>query len=98
MFSWLIGTKPLPIPIPTPIPIPIPLPLLECAYAGDLEGVKAALERGESTHKKNEAGRDVLNVAVASGYTTKAEFLLHLPNIDVNSCDKLGLTAMHHAV
>ena len=51
-----------------------------------------------NTNKKNDAGRDALSIAVAIGLTTMAEFLLQLPHTDVNSCDNLGLTALHHAV
>ena len=60
---------------------------------GDLEGVRASLQKGTEVNKKDEYGRTGLIVALMNNHNPLVEFLLKIPNIDVNQKDDLGWCA-----
>ena len=71
--------------------------LVDLCEDGDLEGVKAALQRGADVNTKNEEGLTGLMWAVWKNHNSLVELLLKTPNIDVNQNDTLGWCALHWA-
>jgi len=68
-----------------------------CKY-GVLEGVKAALQRGDDVNTKDEYGQTGLMKAVIyTQYNSVVDLLLNTPNIDVNQKDNKGRCALHLA-
>ena len=65
---------------------------------GDLEGVKAALERGANVNTTYGNGWTGLIWAVRNKHNSVVELLLKTPNIDVNQKDKWGFCALREAV
>ena len=73
---------------------------------GNLEGVKAALERGADVNATDENGQTGLMLALRnrnrhysrSSHDSVVELLLKTPNIDVNQKDKRGFCALREAV
>ena len=65
---------------------------------GDLEGVKAALERGADVNATDENGQTGLMLALRNNHNSEVELLLKSPNIDVNQRDIWGSCALHLAV
>ena len=80
--------------------------LVELCRFGDLEGVKAALQRGIDVNTKGEYGAygeyglqwTGLMWAVSENHNSVVELLLKTPNIDVNLKDGEGCCALHLAV
>ena len=72
--------------------------LIEFCKKGDLEGVKAALQRGEDVNTKDDAGRTGLMWAVIYNHNSVVDLLLSTPNIDVNQKNNYGKCALHWAV
>ena len=71
--------------------------LIEFCKEGDLEGVKAALQRGDDVNK-NEYGWTALMWAVFYNHNSVVALLLRSsPKIDVNQQDKQGKCALHYA-
>ena len=68
--------------------------LIEFCKKGDLEGVKAALQRGEDVNTKDDAGRTGLMWAVIYNHNSVVALLLNTPNIDVNQKDNQGKCAL----
>ena len=58
--------------------------LVELCKKGDLEEVKAALQRGVDVNTKDEDGWTGLILAVKNNHNSVAALLLKTPNIDVN--------------
>ena len=79
---------------------------VEMCHHGDLEGVKAALQRGvdvNTTGEYNEYSEYDLQWtglmwAVAENHSSVVELLLQTPNIDINWKDDQGCCALHLAV
>ena len=80
--------------------------LVQLCRHGDLEGVKAALQRGIDVNTKGEYGAygeyglqwTGLMWAVTENHNSVVELLLKTPNIDVNQKDDEGCCALHLAV
>ena len=70
-------------------------PLWRLCRAGDLDGVREALGRGENVNVRNNKGSTGLMLAVWRGHSEIVEKLLLLPDIDVNIQDREGNTALH---
>ena len=66
--------------------------------AGDLEGVKAALQRGADVNTKSDYGLTGLMQAVRHNCNSVVALLLKTPNIDVNQRDDYRRCALHWAV
>merc|ERR1712218_50299 len=66
--------------------------------AGDLEGVKAALQRGADVNTKSDYGLTGLMHAVRHNCNSVVALLLKTPNIDVNQRDDYRRCALHRAV
>ena len=64
---------------------------------GDLEGVRAALQKGTDVNAKDKHGQTGLMVALSSNHNSVVELLLKSPNIDVNQKDNWGSCALHLA-
>ena len=71
--------------------------LVELCEDGDLEGVKAALKRGDDVNTKDESGQTGLIWAVRKNHISVVDLLLNTPNIDVNQRDNQGKCALHFA-
>ena len=72
--------------------------LVKLCEDGDLEEVKAALQRGVDVNTKDEDGETGLMVAVENNHNSVVELLLKTPNIDVNLKSDWGNCALYHAV
>merc|ERR1711953_510545 len=72
--------------------------LIQSCKDGDLEGVKAALQRGDDVNTKDEDGWTGLMFAVSRNHNSVAALLLKKPNIDVNLKSESGFCALHCAV
>merc|ERR1711936_1153850 len=66
--------------------------------AGDLEGVRAALQRGANVNTKSDYGLTGLMHAVRHNCNSVVALLLKIPNIDVNQRDDYRRCALHWAV
>merc|ERR1711936_1118591 len=66
--------------------------------AGDLEGVRAALQRGANVNTKSDYGLTGLMHAVRHNCISVVALLLKTPNIDVNQRDDYRRCALHWAV
>jgi len=71
--------------------------LMQSCINGDLEGVKAALQRGNDVNSKDERGMTGLMNAVIHDENSVVAFLLNTPNIDVNQKDDEDKCALHKA-
>jgi len=71
--------------------------LIQSCINGDLEGVKAALQRGNDVNSKDERGMTGLMNAVIHDHNSVVAFLLNTPNIDVNQKDDEDKCALHKA-
>ena len=71
--------------------------LIQFCKDGDLERVKAALQRGEDVNTKGEYGSTGLIQAVSRKHNSVVALLLNTPNIDVNQKDNEGRCALHWA-
>ena len=102
VFSRVLETHPAPQPASTPLDTANFLEkmegfsLREMCETGDLEGVGAALGRGEDVNQRKE-NRTVLMDAAYDGQESVVEFLLQRPGLDVNLTDSDGDTALHDA-
>merc|ERR1711953_494434 len=67
-------------------------------HAGDLEGVKASLQRGTDVNTKSDYGLTGLMHAVRHNCNSVVALLLKTPNIDVNQRDDYRRCALHWAV
>ena len=72
--------------------------LVELCDEGDLEGVKAALKRGDDVNTKGDYGNTGLMGAVIYNHNSVVDLLLSTPNIDVNLKDNIGGTGLMYAV
>ena len=72
--------------------------LIKLCKEGDLEGVKAALQRGADVNTRDNKGQSALHGAVRSSCIDALELLLSHTNINVNIVDNDGESAVHHAV
>ena len=72
--------------------------LIKLCKEGDLEGVKAALQRGADVNTRDNKGQSALHGAVRSSCIDALELLLSHTNIDVNIVGNDGESAVHHAV
>ena len=73
--------------------------LIELCRCGDLEGVKAALQRGANVNGKDEDGLTGLMWAVRNNHNSVVALLLNTPNIDVNlRINRRGWCALREAV
>ena len=72
--------------------------LEESCRKGDLEGVKASLQRGNDVNTKYEDGWTGLTWAVYNNHNSVVELLLKTPTIDVNQKDDAGECALYWAV
>ena len=68
--------------------------LLEMCRAGDTEGVRRTLSRGEDF---KEVGGEAVTVAASRGHVDTVAVLLEVGRIDVNATNKWGETALHRA-
>ena len=68
--------------------------LLEMCRAGDTEGVRRTLSRGEDF---KEVGGEAVTVAADRGHVDTVAVLLEVGRIDVNATNKWGETALHRA-
>ena len=68
-------------------------------YLGDVEGVRAALARGEDDPNTidGEWRRSCLMEAAGRGHTGVVELLLAHPGIDINAVNSGNMTALHGA-
>ena len=64
--------------------------LIKLCKEGDLEGVKAALQRGADVNTRDNNGQSALHGAVRSSGIDALELLLSHTNIDVNIVDNKG--------
>ena len=69
--------------------------LIQFCEKGDLEGVKAALQRGEDVNSKDDFGWTGL--MGGRNHISVVALLLSTPNIDVNLKDNEGWSALHFA-
>ena len=65
--------------------------LVDLCKDGDLEGVKAALQRGADVNTKDGDGFTGLIRAVRNNHNSVVELLLKTPNIDVNLKDRRAM-------
>ena len=72
--------------------------LIELCKEGDLEGVKAALQKGADVNSRDEDGNTGLMGAVWNGHNSVVELLLKTPKNDVNQTNTWGYYALHHAI
>ena len=72
--------------------------LIKLCKEGDLEGVKAALQRGADVNTRDNKGQSALHGAVRSSCIDALGLLLSHTNIDVNIVGNDGESAVHHAV
>merc|ERR1711953_1447905 len=72
--------------------------LIQSCKDGDLEGVKAALQRGDDVNTKDECGITGFMWAVERNHNSVVALLLKTPNIDVNVKSESGFCALHCAV
>jgi len=72
--------------------------LVEFCEEGDLEGVRAALERGVDVNARGKKCWTGLMEAVFNKHNSVVELLLKTPNIDVNFENNRGRCALHLAV
>ena len=72
--------------------------LIKLCKEGDLEGVKAALQRGADVNTRDNKGQSALHGAVRSSCIDALELLLSHTNIDVNIVGNDGESVVHHAV
>ena len=73
--------------------------LVELCKRGNLEGVKAALQRGADVNTRNEYGWTGLMLAVYYNHNSVVDLLLRTPNIDVNlRSEKEGNCALELAL
>ena len=73
-------------------------PLLFASRSGHLDIVKMLVEAGAGVCVTNKNGLTCLILASARGHTETVRYLVGLKELDVNSADKSGHTALHHAV
>ena len=71
--------------------------LIDLCLEGDLEGVRAALERGADVNQKDGWGI-ALHLAVTCKNIEVLKLLLNVPNIDVNIVGDCGVSALHKAL
>ena len=72
------------------------VPLVGLCINGDLEGVKAALARGEDVNTGTE-GNTGLMAAIIKGHNSVVKVLLNQPSLDINRSNIQGFTAVHLA-
>ena len=72
--------------------------LVKMCSEGDLEGVKAALQRGVDVNTMGEGGDTGLIRTVRRNHISVVELLLKAPNIDVNQKNDRGNSALHVAM
>ncbi|MEI7431953.1 MAG: ankyrin repeat domain-containing protein [Betaproteobacteria bacterium] len=72
-------------------------PLAKAAIEGDLDEIKALLERGADINAKDPLGRTPLHMAAFYGRTKTSEFLI-AKGAEINAKDRVGMTALHVAV
>ena len=75
-------------------------PFLELCASGDLEGVRAAVARGQDVNANGGDGRNMtgLMVLLLCGHNSLVELLLQQPSLDMNLSDRHGDTALHYGV
>ena len=64
---------------------------------GDLEGVKAALARGQDVNGREKFKTTGLMSAIVGEHDSVVQLLLSQPSLDINSSDSYGDTALHCA-
>ena len=86
------------LPPSSPSPSAGAMGLVYLCDRGDLEGVRAALGRGEGVNSVDWRGRTGLMAAVNNKHNSLVQFLLQQPGIDMNCRDRGGRTALHYSV
>merc|ERR1711971_841227 len=71
--------------------------MVALCYKGNLEGVRAALQRGVDVNEKDKDGWTGLMGALHYNHNSVVALLLNTPNIDVNWKSDLTTYAMHNA-
>ena len=72
-------------------------PCWQLCAAGDLEGVRAAIARGEDVNGGDDQNVTGLMWAVCRGHYFVVEVLLQQPSLDMNSINGHGTTAVFYA-
>ena len=71
--------------------------VLNAAQQGNLDVLKLLKERGANIHVQSEMGRNsIMSAATGTGDCDTVRWLIE-KGVDVNHCDKNGLTAVHYA-
>ena len=68
----------------------------ELCARGDLDGVRAAVARGEDVNAGDERNMTGLMVVLLCGHNSVVELLLQQPSLDINISDSYGDTALHY--
>ena len=71
-------------------------PLVDLCFEGDLEGVKAALARGEDVNAETKVMTGLM-MAIWLGHNSIVKVLLEQPSLDINRSNGQGFTAVHFA-
>ena len=72
-------------------------PFWQLCDDGDLEGVRAAIARGEDVNGVDDQNVTGLMWAVGRGHYSVVEVLLQQPSLDMNSINDHGTTAVYYA-
>lgn len=73
-------------------------PVWQLCQAGNLEGVREALERGGDVNECDQNGVTGLMWATTKNFNRVVELLLLQPGININQQDNSGSTALHNAM
>ena len=72
-------------------------PLVDLCVNGDLEGVQAALARGDDVNAGTEENNTGLMAALSEGHNSIVKVLLQQSSLDINRSNSHGFTAVHFA-
>ena len=71
--------------------------MISACRRGDLTEVRTLAQRGEDVNMTDRHGRTPLMYALDYRHSPVAEYLAELPDINVDICCTLGVTALHRA-